>query len=52
MKTSLVGVSEDHAMVVIKVLVENGFTVKTYKTDETIAEVLIEFWNKDEGWQE
>lgn len=52
MKTRLVGASEDNAMVVIKVLIQNGFTVKTYKTDDTIAETIIEFWKKDEGWQE
>ena len=52
MKTRLVGVSEANAMVVVKVLVDNGFTVKVYKTDDTIAETLIEFWKKDEGWQE
>ena len=52
MKTRLVGVNKENAMVVVKVLIENGFTVKVYKTDDTIAEILIEFWQKDEGWQE
>ena len=35
-----------------KVLIENGFTVKVFQTDDTIAETIVEFWKADEGWQE
>ena len=52
MKSRLMGVSEEDAMTVIKVLIQNGFTVKTYQTDDTIIETIIEFWKHEEGWQE
>ena len=52
MKSRLLGVKEDDAMVVIKVLIENGFIVKTYQTDDTLVETIIEFWKDNEGWQE
>lgn len=52
MKSKLMGVNEDDVMVVIKVLIQNGFTVKTYQTDDTLAETIVEFWKQDEGWQE
>ena len=46
------GVRDEDVMVVIKVLVENGFIVKVFQTDDTIAETIVEFWKKGEGWQE
>jgi len=52
MKSKLMGVSEDDAMVIIKVLMQNGFTVKSFQTDDTIVETIIEFWKHEEGWQE
>ena len=52
MKSRLMGVREEDAMIVIKVLIQNGFTVKVFQTDDTIAETIVEFWKADEGWQE
>ena len=52
MKSRLMGVRDEDVMVVIKVLVENGFIVKVFQTDDTIAETIVEFWKKGEGWQE
>ena len=52
MKSRLMGVNEDDVMVVIKLLIQNGFIVKTFQTDDTIAETIVEFWKDNEGWQE
>lgn len=53
MKSKLRAVREEEAMIVVKNLIENGYTVKIYQTDDTIVENIIEFWKDIEnGWQE
>ena len=54
MKTFIRAFNEEDAMVVVKVLIQNGFMVKVYQTDETIEETIIEFGKKERenGWQE
>lgn len=54
MKTHIRTFNEDEAMVVIKVLIQNGYTVRVYQTDETLVETIVEFWKKEikNGWQE
>ncbi len=45
--------NEDEAMIVVKVLIQNGFTVRVYQTDDTLVETIVEFWKEVEnGWQE
>ena len=54
MKTHIRAFDEEDAMTVIKVLIQNGYMVKVYQTDDTIAETIIEFGKKERenGWQE
>lgn len=54
MKTHIRAFDEEDAMAVIKVLIQNGYVVKVYQTDDTIAETIIEFGKKEikNGWQE
>lgn len=54
MKSRIMGVREEEALIVIKVLMQNGYTVKAYQTDDTIVETIIEFWKEDSicPWQE
>lgn len=35
--------NDEDAMVVVKVLIQNGFTVRVYQTDETLVETIIEY---------
>ena len=53
MKSKLKVVREEEAMNVVKILIQNGYTVKVYQTDDTLVENIIEFWKDIEvGWQE
>lgn len=50
MKTQIKAFNEEDAMIVVKVLIENGFTVKIYQTDDTIAETIVEFAKHEKGY--
>lgn len=52
MKTHIKTFSEEDAMIVVKLLIQNGFTVRVYQTDETLVETIVEFWKRDEGYRE
>jgi hypothetical protein len=52
MKTHIKTFSEEDAMIVVKLLIQNGFTVRVYQTDDTLVETIVEFWKRDEGYQE
>lgn len=52
MKTHIKTFSEEDAMIVVKLLIQNGFTVRVYQTDETLVETIVEFWKRDEGYLE
>lgn len=55
-KTKVLAVNEEDAMIVVKILIQNGFTVKVYQTDDTLVETIIEFWKGEHRgvnpWQE
>lgn len=54
MKTHIKTFNEDEAMIVVKILIQNGYTVRVYQTDETLVETIVEFGRKEReiGWQE
>ena len=54
MKTHIRTFGEQDAMVVVKVLIQNGYTVRVYQTDDTLVETIVEFGKKEieNGWQE
>jgi len=42
-------VNEEEAMIVVKLLIQNGYTVRVYQTDDTIVETIIEYRKGDWG---
>lgn len=42
--------NEEEALVFIKVLIQNGYSVKVYQTDDTLVETIVEFSRKDPGY--
>ena len=53
MKSKIITAIEEDALIVVKLLIQNGYTVKVYQTDETLVQNIIEFWKDIEvGWQE
>lgn len=50
MKTHIKAVNEEDAMVVVRILIQNGFTVRVYQTDDTIVETIIEFGKPEKGY--
>ena len=49
MKTHIKTFDEDNAMIVVKILIQNGYTVRVYQTDDTLVETIIEYWKGDRG---
>lgn len=52
MKSRIITIREEDAMIVVRLLIENGFIVKVFQTDDSLVETIIEFWKDDEGWME
>lgn len=50
MKTHIRTFNEDDAMIVVKVLIENGYTVRIYQTDDTLVETIVEFGKEEKGY--
>lgn len=50
MKTHIKTFNEDDAMIVVKVLIQNGYSVKVYQTDDTLVETIVEFSKKERGY--
>ena len=42
--------SESEALTAVKLLIENGYTVRIYQTDDTLEETIIEFWKGERGY--
>ena len=50
MKTTIKTFREDDAMIVVRLLIENGYTVRVYQTDDTLVETIVEFWKGERGY--
>ena len=47
MKMHIRTFNENEAMIVVKILIQNGFTVRVYQTDETLVETIIEYGKEE-----